>query len=441
MNDHLLRVLKCLEQKNIQYCLLRDQGSLDQLANGVEVDLLVQDIQLAQLSNLLAGLGFVGLPSQGYAPHHFFVAYDRDSDRWIKLDVVTEIAYGKPVRALRTALAIGCLGNRRRCGSTFVPAPEDELVMLLLHCVLDKGDFAPSRRQRLKALRYQVTDGDYFRALLATYWSPTMTWPQIAALIEAEDWTALLAERAAVAARLASRDPIGTLGRQARDRALRKMNRWAGLLRPRVPTVALLAPDGAGKTTLAAGIRNSFYFPVRLMYMGLYQKGAARSVALRLPGLGLTSRLLTQWKRYLTARYHQARGRLVVFDRYTYDAWLPPRQRLTWLRRWRRWLLGHACPAPDMVLVLDAPGEVLYARSGEHGPAVLEQQRQAYLQLQSYLPQTVVVDVSRDAEHVRREVTALIWQSLPGILSGASRNGHTNGDDRVAAQGAHDTSR
>lgn len=434
MNNLLQRVFKSLEQKNIQYCLVRDHDGLDRFANRVEVDLLVQDIQLAQLSHLLAELGFARLPSRGYAPHHFFVAYDKDADRWLKIDVVTEIAYGKPVRALRTALAIGCLGNRRRCGSAFVPAPEDELVMLLLHCVLDKGDFAPSRRQRLKALRYQVTDGDYLRALLAMYWSPTMSWPQIAALIEAEDWPALLAERAAVGARLASRDPIGTLGRQMRDRALRKLNGWAGLLRPRVPTVALLAPDGAGKTTLAAGIQDSFYFPVRSMYMGLYQKDGTRPARSRMSRFGLLGRLLTQWKRYLTARYHQARGRLVVFDRYTYDAWLPPRQRLTWLKRWRRWLLAHACPPPDMVVVLDAPGEVLYARSGEHGGAALEQQRQAYLKLQSHLPQTVVVDVTRDAEHVRREVTSLIWQSMPGMLSGASRNGHTHGDYRATAR-------
>ena len=150
--------------------------------------------------------------------------------------------------------------------------------------------------------------------------------------------------------------------------------------------------------------------------MGLYQKGpsAARR---RIPGLGFVSQLITQWWRYLAARYHQAHGRLVIFDRYTFDALLPPPQRLSRLGRLRRWLLAHACPAPDLVLVLDAPGEVLYARKGEHSVAFLEQQRQRYLELQSYLPQTIVVDATRGAEEVRREATVAIWGRYINRLS------------------------
>jgi len=411
MHALALQLYQGLEQEPIQYCLLRDGERLDQPLNGGEVDVLVQKGQLTQLCDLLTRLGFFPLPSWGYAPHHFFVAYDEASDAWLKLDVVSEVAYGRPIPALRTALADGCLSRRRPVGPAFIPSPEDELVSLLLHCVLDKGYFAPARGQRLQALCHQITDERYLLALLAEYWSPATTWSELATQIAVENWAALLAERPTVAARLASHDRLGTLGRQIRDRVLRKLNHWAGLFRPHVPTVALLAPDGAGKSTVAAGLQKSFFFPVRSIYMGLYQKNAPRSAQRRTPGLGLIGHLFTQWRRYLTARYHQARGRLVVFDRYIFDALLPARQRLTWLQRWRRWLLARACPAPDLVLVLDAPGEVLYARKGEHSPAWLEQQRQHYLALLPYLPQMVVIDATRDAERVRREVTAVIWRS------------------------------
>lgn len=410
MRQVLRRLFHTLEQANIHYCLMRDVDRVDQLLGHVEIDLLVEKGQFTQLCSSLSRLGFLSLPNWGYAPHVFFIAYDRHSDSWIKLDVVTEVVFGRPIHALRTPLAENCLRHRRPYGPVFGLALEDELVTLLLHCVLDKSHFEPVRSQRLKALSYQVTEVSYLSTLLMTYWSPTMTWPQVAALIEAENWEALLAERETVAAYLASRDRLGVLVRRIANQALRKLNRGAGLLRPQALTVALLAPDGAGKSTLANGVQRSFYFPVRSVYMGLYQKGpSAARRRIPIPGLGFLSQLITQWWRYLAARYHQAHGRLVIFDRYTFDALLPPPQRLSWLGRFRRWSLAHACPAPDLVLVLDAPGEVLYARKGEHSVAFLEQQRQRYFELQSYLPQTIVVDATRDAEDVRREATAAIW--------------------------------
>jgi len=403
-----LALFKGLEQENIFYSLMRDADRLDQLHDLREIDLLVHEGQFVRLRALLRYLGFLALPSWGYAPHHFFIAYDQDLDGWLKLDVVTAVAYGKPIHALRTPLAAACLHNRRRYGPAFGLAPEYELVTLLLHCVLDKGHFAPSRGQRLRALCHLVADETYLSALLSDYWSSTMDGPKLGALIEAENWEALLAERARLAARLSSRDRLGTLVLQAGYRLMRKLNRWAGLVRPQALTVALLAPDGAGKSTLSQGIQASFYFPVRSVYMGLYQKNDA-STRQRVPGLSLVIHLCTIWWRYLKARYHQVRGRLVIFDRYIFDALLPPRQRLNWPGRLRRWLLAHACPAPDLVLMLDAPGEVLYARKGEHSATVLEQQRQHYLALRAYLPQMVVVDATRNAEYVRREVMTTIW--------------------------------
>ena len=146
--------------------------------------------------------------------------------------------------------------------------------------------------------------------------------------------------------------------------------------------------------------------------MGLYPHGETKSERFHIPGLGLGKRVLKQWRGYLLGRWHQARGRLVIFDRYCYDALLPPRQPATRLSKLRRWLLGHSCPPPDMVIMLDAPGETLYSRIGEHDVGFLEARRQDYLQLSSRIPRSVVVDASRSEETVRREVTSLIWNAL-----------------------------
>jgi thymidylate kinase len=405
----LLSLFQGLDQQNIQYCLLRDQDQLDKLVSGAEIDLLVQASQLAQMQRLLAQLGFLRLPSWGHAPHHFFVGYDQSSDSWFKLDVMTEVAYGRPIAALRTELTAHCLDNRCRVGITYVPTPECELVMLLLHCVLDKRTITPARGRRLQTLRHQVNDEQYLSRLLSDYWLPTMNWSQLAVLIDAEDWPTLVAANKPVTARLEQRDRIGTRIRTVRERTLRKLSHYFSSGRSPSLTVALLAPDGAGKSTLAANLQSSFYFPVRSIYMGLYQKGRKDA---GLPGVAFIQRLVGQWGRYLTARYYQQRGYLVIFDRYAYDAWLPARQPLNWLKQGRRWLLAHSCPPPDLVVLLDAPGELLHDRKGEHSVEHLEQQRQSYLQLRPHLPQMAVIDARQDADEVRREVIALIWRTF-----------------------------
>ena len=416
MQQLLLDILHALESEDVRYCLLRDGHHLDRFAEGGEVDVLIDEGKAERLREVLTRFGFVHLPAWGRRPHHFFVGYHEPSGRWLKFDAVTQLAYGSPTHEMVTSLAEECLRRRRRLGRVFLPAPEDELITLLLHCVLDKICFAPLRRQRLRALRHQITDPAYLSKRLASCWPSQLKWPDIAGLIDSDDWATLLAERGRVAARLTRRDRLAVLGRRIRDRALRKCGRVSGISQPKAPLVAFLAPDGAGKSTLIAAIRKSFYFSTRAIYMGYYPNRNRPGFRPAVPGLSTAGRLLAAWWRYLAARCHQARGRLVLFDRYTYDAMLPPAEKIGRLRRWRRHLLARACPAPDLIVMLDAPGSLLFARKGEHSPAVLERQRQGYLAFRDRLPQMVVVDATGSLDGVCRKVTSLIWRKYPHML-------------------------
>jgi thymidylate kinase len=400
------RVLEAFQQDHVRYCVLRDADRLDR--RGGEVDLLVDGRDLDKLGIVLGPLGFVRLRAWGYAAHRFFLAYDSESDGWLKLDVIDRLAY-EPGFVPGASLTERCLKNRRRYGPAFIPSPADELVALVLHCVLEKGRFEPSRRARCRVLCTEITDTSSLSALLATYWSPSMTGRRLIQTIQEDNWEALLTDTPAVAQmRLVAR--LGARAARIGRAVLRRLNRRMPILRPRALTVALLAPDGAGKSTLVQGIRESFQVPVRSIYMGLYKRSTDSQPPKRIPGVTFVSRLFRQWARYLAATYHRAHGRFVLFDRYSYDAMLPPRTRLSWHSRCRRWLLARSCPAPDLVVVLDAPGEVLYGRKREHTVAILDHQRQAYLQIASR-PGSLVVDATRDAESVRREVTSFIWSA------------------------------
>ncbi|TYP87215.1 hypothetical protein [Blastococcus xanthinilyticus] len=171
--------------------------------------------------------------------------------------------------------------------------------------------------------------------------------------------------------------------------------------------VAVLGPDGAGKSTLAQGIAEAFPLPVATVYMGLWQSGDAG------PSAGISvrdaaARPFRAWARLLEARSHQRRGRLVVFDRYVYDARLPAEPPWATAKRLYFWFLSRTCPAPDVTLLLDLPGEVAFARKGENGVEASEAARRNFRALEQELG-LHVIDATRSPEEVRGAALAVIW--------------------------------
>ncbi len=71
-------------------------------------------------------------------------------------------------------------------------------------------------------------------------------------------------------------------------------------------------------------------------------------------------------------------------------------------------VLDRLYPKPDLIILLDAPAELLYARKGEGTPALLERRRQEYLQLKNRIEHFAVVDASQPEDVVAQQVMALI---------------------------------
>jgi thymidylate kinase len=404
-------LFRAFEEAGIRWCLLRlpfDFGA----PTGGDVDLLIDPADLDTVRPLLDTCGFVQIPARGRDVHTHFLSYHRATGCWIWLDIGTELSFG-PHYALRTWAEEGCLARCRRDGTSVVLAPDDAFWVLLLHCLLDKGSVAVRHKARLQELVEKTcVDGPLAQVVEASCpagWAPK----RMMECVVCGDWGALEHLAPALTTTWLRRLRMGPQQMLLR-RGVQLIEKLLTLRRHRGVSVALLGPDGAGKSTLATGIQNSFIFPVRLVYMGL-TGGLLRHIArLHIPGLVVLCRLLVLWCRYLMAQYHQACGRLVVFDRYIYDAMVPHPERLNWLKRASRWVDGHACPGPDLVLVLNAPGEVMYARKGEYKPEQLEDWRQHFMALRHRLPQLQVIDTTRDADEVRVDVIERLWQRYAG---------------------------
>jgi hypothetical protein len=182
------RALEALERANVHWCLLR--GESDLASPEGDVDLLVARGDMPRLRDALAPLGYLPLRAWGRGPHRFFVADDEASASRVKLDVVTQLAYGR-YQELRTAAAAGCLARRRYVGGLALLSPGDGFWALLLHCMLDRETFSAAHRERLLELAGEADSDTELGNIADAAFAEVGGAATVLELVRGEDWTAL----------------------------------------------------------------------------------------------------------------------------------------------------------------------------------------------------------------------------------------------------------
>jgi ABC-type iron transport system FetAB ATPase subunit len=202
-------------------------------------------------------------------------------------------------------------------------------------------------------------------------------------------------------------------------RRVPRRRRLGAAYAPRGLSVAVIGPDGAGKSTLIRSLHALPDLPTEMIYMGGNRASANHSLptarwlvrhgrtidrlarrlpppgspvgrALRGPRLvaGLVHDVLEYAYRFGVAAVARRRGAVVLFDRYVYDAQIDAivDGASAW-QRLRAALFRRLFPTPDLVLILEAPGSLLFARKGEHTPERLERVGRACREVVRGLPQ------------------------------------------------------
>jgi hypothetical protein len=354
--------LAAIDGAGVRWCLLRGESRLATLEG--DVDLLVDGRDVARLEAALgAAGGFVVLPAAGRGSHRFYAAYDAGSDAWLKLDVVTELAFGR-FQELPTRAAGAVLGRRRRFGVLVLPDPSDGFWAELLHTLFDRRRIRPEHAREVgAAARGAWGRSSPLSALVDTACPEGWSAARVLEAAAGGRWDELEEVGREIRARWPGAGPIHQRARVDANRGLRRLGTVPAGARTRGPGLVLVGADEALRQELADAIVASW--PSRARVLRAEPEGARR-------------RRLGAARRALVWRTARERGELVIADGD--DA------------------LGAGAPARADVVVSLLPGSGLSMRL--EGPDLVE------------------LDAGLSVAALRRVVTEVVWsrwaqRSLP----------------------------
>src|SRR5262245_49474187 len=428
-------LLKFFDRNGVIHCVVGDtRDYLEKVTSNL--DIVVPRGALGEMPRLISrfarmhDLRLVQLIRHEQTARYFVLAWaGADGElRFLPPDICSDFLRGG--RLLLTAEEI--LGRREpatREGIDLgfcVPAPQTQFIYYLLKKV-DKG-------------LLDDRSGDY----LSGQWlaDPARANEQILRFWPQGDFAGLLARAAATNQWSAVRDALPQLRRHLHHTAplsvagaLGELKRWgARVLQPTGLVVAVLGPDGCGKSTviermtadLAPAFRRTRRLHLRPRVLagrkadshtvtdphGLPPRG--RVVSLAKLAHFLVDYVAGYAFHILPAAW---RSTLVVFDRYYHDLLVDPRRfRYGGAMALARWTAKRV-PEPDLWVLLDAPAEVLQTRKREVPSAESERQRRAYLELACGFSNAAVVDASQPLERVVAEVNAAVARFLEQRLA------------------------
>lgn len=405
-----------------------DTDQVERNQRVLEIDLLVERRDWKRFRQTACSLGFrVQRPRVVRPLKRMLVRYA--DGRLVKLDVHLALVN----RGLVTMDSKWALARRERRGGLWRLAPEDEAAHLVCHAILDSGRVAPKYAERLERLIDAHGDDKRIAAGLRSFGADRL-WFEVVSDFERyrDDAAACESLRQRSIRRIAWRRP-GNLWRRLRREVDRRLARLRGR---RGVVVAVLGPDGVGKSTLLrslSGRLTEMRYMTDVVYMGPWGQSilpvsAARRVIGR-PGepsrkLGWFPAASLRWVAYLAvlaaefaarwlfrARPARRRADIVLCDRYLYDVLVGYKNRVSPRGEWMRTVLCRVYPRPHATVLLCAPAEAVAERKDQLSTAAAGEVAAAYERAAKRV-NMIKIDASQSSQAVEEAVLEALWPVL-----------------------------
>jgi thymidylate kinase len=426
----LTALIDILNRNDVPYCMLHGyMGFPDHVPS--DVDCLLPRTQLPRKMASLLHQSRERLDAtlvqwlQHQATAHYFVLARRSGQsrpQFIAFDASSDYR----VRGTSFYRGEDILRDRRLYNGFSVPSPAREFGCYLVKKVA-KGSLTDAHGRRLSELYHEDPAG--CEREIARFWKPASA-GVIGAAASSGVWDPVASHLPGLRRELVRPSTLGGLLRAVEYWGRELVRRIRRFLEPTGVHVALLGPDGAGKSTVAALVSEHLSLAFRRTTTRHLRPGLLRPILAgpptppsaphsrpprsRLGSLAKCVFWLLDYTLgyYATVRPQLVRSTLVLFDRYLLDVLVDPiRYRYGGPQLAIR-ALWALVPKPDLVILLDAPAEVLHARKLEVTLEETVRQREAYRKLVASLRNGHLVDAAQPIELVAAQVDAIVLDFL-----------------------------
>lgn len=432
--DVLRAFFREMNSARIRYAVVGDTRSFPDEVQG-DVDVVVPHHSLLDLRGLISqfasrrGIDVVQILQHESSAYYTCLAWiGPEGYTVLKIDYCSD--YVRRARLLLTARELVEKRQQRKFGSGpedhfFVPSTAVAFLYYLCKR-LDKGEITP---RNLEYLRHLWESDLACRERCAEWWGAGQL-VALQALLHGED----------------SGQSAGTLRRQLYRRRRRRLQdilsearrRVVRLFRPTGLTVAVMGPDGAGKSLLIEAITHDqagvfrrvkhIHLRPRVFSRAQDQAGPTTDPHGKRP----YGRLLSTLKLlYVATEYclgniirvqpNLVKSTLVLFDRYYHDLLVDPQRSRYGGPAWLVRFVGLLVPKPALMLVLDADVLTILARKQEVSAEECARQVAAYRDLATQYEFVRLVDATRPASKVAADASSCIAAHM------AARTRHRHG--------------
>lgn len=277
-NRRVVDTLRRIDDHNIPYCVLRNFEFVEGGPMHGDIDILVPKEKQEELNSVFQNEGYYRYTGDTTCQTRYLTYLPEE-----RTLVVVDIYWNNPTyNGLPFLDGNRVLANRKHHEEIWIPSDEDLFVELIFHSVLNKNKYRDRYRRRLSQLRGSVVEStvvDHARSVFGSKGAEaaelaldgqldkilSMKWSLVSAGLRQKPLAGVSLFRNLVLLREIERPVKSFLNR---------------LRLTSTPIVAVLGPDGVGKSTAVAKVAGTFEdngFDVQISRMGVHS-GATRSL-------------------------------------------------------------------------------------------------------------------------------------------------------------------
>jgi thymidylate kinase len=425
-----LAFVRYLEKKNIPYAVLGDTANYPhEIHSDVDMVLLPEDfkncVDIIREFTEHTDSVLVQLLQHEFCASCFVLAWKGRDKRlsFIALDICSDYyENGKPLLRAVDLLKNTNTGADKGHQSLFKTLPPE---MEFIYYFIKKTDKGGINEAQFKHLQKQfVKCPELCIKNLENFWPPD-TASAISLWIKDNKFSALQDAMPELKKYLIenTRPSVRDFFREA-GRKIKRVFQPTGII------IALLGPDGCGKSTLGAmlqkelapAFRGHINFHLRPYFFSFKKVGTTAPVYdphAQKPRSAITSALkliyflLDYILGFIFILYPlKARSHLILFDRYYHDLMIDPKRYRYKAPLWLAVLIGYLIPKPDLFLVLDAPARIIQSRKQEVPFSETERQRDAYSNFAHWGAQRIVVNTDQPMEETINDINDAVLKFM-----------------------------